>query len=509
MPAQSPTGNTLRYLLSTPEGEADPTFQAVIEQQTRHGLVVTAALGIVGALLFIGIHLATGSTPVWIYREGTAAAVSLADKTFIVGLCIGLLAVARTSLVRRWGRGLLATVMVVSGLAIALDDLAGGDFSFTVAWLVLVQLVAVVTVPFTPRQALGIAASMIVVYTVTLSFRPEGLSTDLYEHRFAYFLFATVIVVTLASYLYTARYGQHRALLQVEQLRDKLAVRTDELERSLRDLSTAQTELVRHEKLAALGQVTSGVAHEIQNPLNFVTNFAALNRDLVADLQATLSTLRNRPVEEALTLVGETLEDLSRNAASIDSHGQKAARIVSRMMEHARGAPGDLAPADVNEIVEEHLLRACHRLQERLGAAALDGPHAVRIERDYGEDVGHVRMDRREMGAVLLNLFDNAFRAALDRPAGSEANGHPPRVTVSTRRMGDAVEVRVADNGTGISDGVRERLFEPFFTTRSPGEGTGLGLSLAYDAVTHGHGGTLTVESEEGRGAAFVIRLPG
>lgn len=479
----------LRHVFGRPDGEEDPSFQTVLAWQIRRGMVATATLGLVGVVVFVGIHLLTGSRPVWIHAGIGDGEVSLADKTFVAAVCTLLLGAARAGGARRWGRALLGVVIVASGLAMALDDVARGDFSFTVGWLVLVQLVAVGTVPLTPRHALSISIALLGVYWFVIQLRPDAISSDLYVHRLAYFLFATVIVVTLSHYLYKARYGQHRALVEAEELRDVLADRSHQLEQSLSDLSTAQAQLVRQERLAALGQFTAGVAHEIQNPLNFVTNFAALNQDLVAELRQATGG--------GGVCAEDLLDDLSRNAASIQEHGQKASKIVARMLEHARWQRGEPVEVSVNAFVEEHVLEAEERLRRRLGGDRT----AVNVRRLYSDEVDQAHVDRRDMGAALLNLLDNAFRAAMEGTA-------VPVIVVRTARVDDAVEIRIADNGVGIPTPMRDRLFEPFFTTRPPGEGTGLGLSLAYDAVTHGHGGTLTVESEEGRGAVFVVRLP-
>ncbi len=462
---------------------------------------MTATLGVVGAAMFVGVHLLAGRSPVWVYGFGITSetAVSMADKTVILGFCLVLIVASRWQGVRTWGRLLLAAIIVASGLAIVLDDVAQNDFSFTTAWLVLVQLVAIGTVPYTPRQALGIAGALLGVYLWMLSVYPDAIAPDLIVHRLAYFLFAIVIVVTLSSYLYAARYGQHEALEQVRRLKDELAVRSEALEVSFRDLRQTQAALLSHERFAALGKVTAGVAHEIQNPLNFVVNFAGLNRGLVDDLRGALA---EPDALERRALADELLDELALNAEAVEGHGRRAARVVRRMLEHSRATTARVVSVDVNRFVEETLCAAVRHVHARLGAEAVEGPAAVRVERVYDADAGAVEVDVHEMSVALLNLLDNAFRAAL------EAGHARPRIAVATRAVEEGVEIEVSDNGAGIPGTVRERLFEPFVTTRPAGEGAGLGLSLAYDTVTNRHGGSLAVRSHEGEGASFLLQIP-
>jgi len=289
-----------------------------------------------------------------------------------------------------------------------------------------------------------------------------------------------------AEELEQARYEAERAKEQANQY-------AGSLEHSLEELRAAQDRLVQQEKLASLGQLTAGIAHEIKNPLNFVNNFAVLSRDLVEDLRQALITGEDNPEE--------LLADLEQNAAKIEEHGLRADAIIKSMMQHARGGRGQRQAADLNALVEEYIHLAFH------GKKAQTPGSSVEIERDLGEAVGLVETMPQEFGRVLLNLVDNAFDAVYER-AGKGHAAYRPLIKVSTRRIGDQVEIRVEDNGPGIPAAMHDRIFEPFFTTKPPGRGTGLGLSLSYDIVTQGHGGTLLFESEEGRGTTFIVRLP-
>ena len=276
---------------------------------------------------------------------------------------------------------------------------------------------------------------------------------------------------------------------------DALRARNQELERLVAertaDLRAAQAQLVHQEKMASLGALTAGIAHEIKNPLNFINNFAALTRELVGELEEETD-----PEEiEAL------LADLALNAAKIEEHGKRADGIVRAMMQHARGGSRERETVDLNALVAEYVDLAYH------GKRAQTPDFNAEIEEDLDAAVGKVEVVPQEIGRVLLNLIGNAFDAVYEQAA--RVNGqYVPTVTVSTRRVGEAVEIRVEDNGPGIAEDVRAKIFEPFFTTKPTGSGTGLGLSLSYDIVTQGHGGALTVEREAGQGVAFVVTLP-
>ncbi len=291
----------------------------------------------------------------------------------------------------------------------------------------------------------------------------------------------------------------------VREANAKLEAANERLEASLQDLQATQAQLVQSEKLASLGQLTAGIAHEIKNPLNFVNNFADLSVDLAADLRTDLEAAHDRPVSEIMPDIEPLLDDLRDNARRIHEHGQRADRIVRAMLLHSRGGAVERARVDVNRFADEYANLAYH------GARANDSDLAVALVRDLAPDAGEAEVVPQELGRVLINLLSNAFHAVnLRRHAG--AAGYEPTVTLHTRRFldpdGDAVEIALEDNGPGIPAEALEKIFEPFFTTKPSGEGTGLGLSLAHDIVTQVHGGTLTVESVVGVGTTFTVRIP-
>ena len=262
-----------------------------------------------------------------------------------------------------------------------------------------------------------------------------------------------------------------------------------------------QDQLVQKEKLASLGQLTAGIAHEIKNPLNFVNNFSQMSQELLDELLEELEANPDKPTRETLADVQDVLNDLRANTEKVAEHGKRADGIVRNMLAHSRTTPGDRRPVDLNRLAEEYVGLAYH------GMRAQHRGFNVDIDRDFDEELEPIPVVPEEIGRVILNLMDNAFDAVRTRELAKQ-DGYAPRVRVATHRTPDGATITIADNGTGIPDELRERIFEPFFTTKPSGEGTGLGLSLAYDIVTAGHGGKMEVESVNGEGTTFTIELP-
>ena len=270
----------------------------------------------------------------------------------------------------------------------------------------------------------------------------------------------------------------------------------------MHDLKAAQANLIQAEKMASLGQLTAGIAHEIKNPLNFVNNFASLSIGLLDELKAAARVrLRSaRPASARPSRRG--LEMLTGNLERIAEHGRRADNIVKSMLAHSRGGGGDRQSVDLNALVEESLNLAYH------GARAQDQKFNITLEREYDTDIAPVELVPQDMTRVFLNLFGNGFYAANKRQRAANDGTFRSGADSDTRDLGEAVEVRVRDNGIGIPDDIRDKLFQPFFTTKPTGEGTGLGLSISYEIVTKQHGGTIKVASEVGAFTEFVVNLP-
>src|SRR5271165_565886 len=275
----------------------------------------------------------------------------------------------------------------------------------------------------------------------------------------------------------------------------------DTAERALRELQTAQASLLHAQKMAALGQLTAGIAHEIKNPLNFVNNFADLSVELLGELKQTTAPAIESLEEDTRAEIAEIVAMLTGNLAKIAEHGQRADGIVKSMLAHSRGGSGDRQSVDINTLIEEALNLAYH------GARAQDQNFNITLEREFDRNIAPIELVPQDVTRVFLNLFGNGFYAA-DKRQREAANGFRPTLRVATRDLGEAVEIRVRDNGTGIPAEFRDKLFQPFFTTKPTGEGTGLGLSISYDIITQQHGGTLEVDSTFGEFTEFTIRLP-
>lgn len=268
------------------------------------------------------------------------------------------------------------------------------------------------------------------------------------------------------------------------------------LEETLEDLKATQTQLIQAEKMASLGELTAGIAHEIQNPLNFVNNFSEVSNELIDEMTEQLEKGNN---EDAKAIASEVKMSLEK----INFHGKRADGIVKSMLQHSRTSNNKKEPTDVNALADEYLRLAYH------GMRAKDKSFNAAMKTDFDENVGLVKIISQDIGRVILNLITNAFYAVMEKKKlRSAEDGYEPTLTLSTKKTGNKVEVKVKDNGTGIPQKALDKIFQPFFTTKPTGQGTGLGLSLSYDIITKGHGGELKVETKEGEYTEFSIILP-
>ncbi|MVM37058.1 GHKL domain-containing protein [Spirosoma sp. HMF3257] len=270
------------------------------------------------------------------------------------------------------------------------------------------------------------------------------------------------------------------------------------LQQTLAELKTTQAQLIQSEKMASLGELTAGIAHEIQNPLNFVNNFSEVSTELIDELKD--GPLDKLPDSDK-AYVDEILSDLTLNLQKITHHGSRASAIVKGMLEHSRTSTGERAPTDLNELCDEYLRLSYH------GLRAKDKTFNASLNTEFDPQAGTIYAVPQDLGRVLLNLLNNAFYAVAEKKK-QQPDHYQPTVKISTRRIENRVIIRIEDNGTGIPQAVRDKIFQPFFTTKPSGAGTGLGLSLSYDIITKGHNGSLQVQTQEGEGTAFIIELP-
>lgn len=283
---------------------------------------------------------------------------------------------------------------------------------------------------------------------------------------------------------------------ELDQKRKAIEETNAALQKSLEELKAAQQQLIQSEKMASLGELTAGIAHEIQNPLNFVNNFSEVSNELIDEMK---EELEKGDIKEAEAIAA----DVKQNLEKINHHGQRAADIVKGMLQHSRTSTGQKEPTDINALCDEYLRLAYH------GLRAKDKSFNAKFETDFDPSLPKINVVSQDIGRVILNLINNAFYTVSEKAKSlmPNAESYEPTVVVSTKNLGDKVEVKVKDNGNGISEKIKDKIFQPFFTTKPTGQGTGLGLSLSYDIVK-AHGGEVNVNTKEGEGAAFIIQLP-
>ena len=287
---------------------------------------------------------------------------------------------------------------------------------------------------------------------------------------------------------------------ELEQKRKAIEESHAALQKSLEELKAAQAQLVQSEKMASLGELTAGIAHEIQNPLNFVNNFSEVSKELLDEMKIELD---NGNMEEAKDIAGDVIQNLEK----IAHHGKRADGIVKGMLQHSRSGNGQKEPIDINGLADEYI-RLCYH-----GLRAKDKSFNTTIKTDFDATIEKVNIVPQDIGRVVLNILTNAFYAVTEKKkllANSQqlvADTYEPTVSVSTKKLPGGVEIKISDNGNGIPQSIIDKIFQPFFTTKPTGQGTGLGLSLAYDIITKAHGGELKVETTPGEGSQFIIQL--
>jgi signal transduction histidine kinase len=269
--------------------------------------------------------------------------------------------------------------------------------------------------------------------------------------------------------------------------------RTSELKQSLQELKGTQAQLIQSEKMASLGELTAGIAHEIQNPLNFVNNFSEVNKEMIDEATEEIGKGNYEEVKNILS-------DIKDNSEKINHHGKRADAIVKGMLQHSRQSSGQKEATDINALADEYLRLSYH------GLRAKDKNFNAEIKTNFDGSIGKINIIPQDIGRVLLNLFNNAFYA-VNEQKNQNSISYNPTVSVKTEKCDDKIYITVSDNGKGIPLKIIDKIFQPFFTTKPTGEGTGLGLSLSYDIVK-AHGGEIKVESKEGEGTEFIIQLP-
>ena len=304
------------------------------------------------------------------------------------------------------------------------------------------------------------------------------------------FIAGLAIMLLIAFFLYRNNLQKKKANILLQSQKEKI-------ESTLTELKSTQSQLIQSEKMASLGELTAGIAHEIQNPLNFVNNFSEVNKEMLEELKAERLKLKNERDEN---LQDDILNDVIANEEKINHHGKRADAIVKGMLQHSRSSTGIKEPTNINALADEYLRLAYH------GAKGKDNAFNVNMKTDFDATIGNINVIPQDIGRVLLNLYNNAFYATNEK-SKQNIEGYEPTVAVTTTKRDDKILISVKDNGNGIPKKIVDKIFQPFFTTKPTGQGTGLGLSLSYDIVK-AHGGEIKVESKEGEGSEFIIQLP-
>ena len=316
------------------------------------------------------------------------------------------------------------------------------------------------------------------------------ISPPWWKTWWAYMLLGLSIIGAVWGFIH---YRSKKLRRENRLLEEKVTRRTNQLNQSLKELKSTQAQLIQSEKMASLGELTAGIAHEIQNPLNFVNNFSEINKELLVEMKVEMD---NGHIDEAKKMAGNIIE----NEEKIIHHGKRADGIVKGMLQHSRASTGQKEPTDINALADEYLRLSYH------GLRAKDKSFNTILETDFDPTIGRINIIPQDIGRVFLNLYNNAFYTISEKKK-LEPNGYEPKVSVSTKKVGDKILIRIKDNGMGIPEKVIEKIFQPFFTTKPTGQGTGLGLSLSYDIIKV-HKGELKVDGNEGEGAEFKILIP-
>jgi len=316
-------------------------------------------------------------------------------------------------------------------------------------------------------------------------------------------LFVLGLFLLLAIFLFQKNKQKEKINALLQQQKDEIAHKNSSLEQTLAQLKTTQTQLIQSEKMASLGELTAGIAHEIQNPLNFVNNFSEINKELLEELKGERGKAngeRNEQLEDQL------VNSINENEEKIYQHGKRAEAIVKSMLQHSQLSSGQKEPTDLNALVDEYLRLSYHAFQA--GLKEKDTGFNATIKTNYDQTIDSIQIIPQNVGRVLLNIFNNAFQSVTEKMKTVQLGlEYEPTLSVSTKKLDGKVEIAIKDNGVGIPHRILDKVFQPFFTTKPPGQGTGLGLSLSYDMVK-AHGGELNVNTREGEYAEFIIMLP-
>lgn len=481
--------------------ETDPGFRKEILKLSRQGLLVAGILGMVAILVYVTAKMLLVNADIsWSYKGvDFETTVVLWDKLIILILSISAILLAQTEQGQQWGRLLMAIMIIVFCVSSMIDDVIIGQ-GYTTMFLVLFISIAVGTMPYRTWQTLIFGLVLVGVISLCVAYLPVVIGVPhlrMPKTVYVFLAIITIIYTGISGLLYSSRYEQYIARKRAEELKKELEVTHASLQDSYEKLSNAQDQLIQAQKIAAMGRVTAGIAHEIKNPLNFVKNFSELIEEQAAELWSELEPLTSSMPAEKSAIVSELAANLQQNAGRVSKHGKRADEILAQMLDHTSTRNRYTRQTDISRLTEKYVHLS--RLNMQADTPELN----VEIDQRYENNL-KTEVSPEEMGQVVMNLVGNALDA-LQVKAASRSGVYRPKLEISTCRVDKNVEIRIKDNGPGIPANVRKNIFEPFFTTSRK---TGLGLSLVHEIITRRHKGDLRFESEEGEGTTFIVSLP-
>ncbi len=481
--------------------EKDPGFKKEILKLSRQGLLVAGILGMIAILVYVTAKMLLVNASIsWSYQGvDFNTTVVLWDKLVILILSISAMVLAQTERGQRWGRLLMAVMIFVFCVSSMIDDVIIGQ-GYTTMFLVLFISIAVGTMPYRSWQTLIFGLALIGVISLCVSYLPVIVGVPYLRMPKTVYVFLAIITIIytgISGLLYSSRYEQYSARKREEELKKELEVTHASLQESYEKLSNAQDQLIHAQKIAAMGRVTAGIAHEIKNPLNFVNNFSELIQEQASELWSELEPLTGLMPADKNELITELVANLQQNAEKVSKHGKRADEILAQMLDHSSTRNRYTRQTDISRLTEKYVHLS--RLNLQTDIPGLN----VEIDQQYENNL-RLEVSPEEMGQVVMNLMGNAFDA-LQVKASSRNGVYRPRLEVSTYRADKKIEIKIKDNGPGIPADVRKDIFEPFFTTSRK---TGLGLSLVHEIITRRHNGDLRLESQEGEGTTFIVSLP-
>lgn len=491
-----------RFVLSS-RYEDDLDFRTIMGHHVNRGVGLIGGLGLAVLVIYVISQVfILGKSPVWRYGLApTVEATVLWDKVVIALILASALALrlSRKTSDPLSGRMVASAGAVIVTVAIVLDDVAAGNVSFSPAYVTIVLLTTTTAVSFKPISSLLLSAGVVIVWYVCVEQIPSliGLEAQTAPAAHAVYLILIVVLATgEAAVMYENRFAQFKALRQEQQMVAQLAETNRILNETMHALTDAQDRMIHSEKMASLGRFATGIAHELRNPLNFTLNFSKLSSELADELM------------EGSTDSGDGLDrlvDLKSNLGFVLKHAQRAENIVGELVAQSDRTPAIPKVTDLNDLIRAQVAAVVGQYGDTSDGASIE------ITESYDSTVGSIELLRASFAHAVRNILNNAFQAVTEgreptAEEGSVVNGGV--IAISTKRTQNYAEVCVRDNGPGIDEDATEHVFEPFFTTRAAGSGTGLGLTIAYEVITDGHGGRIQLDSRKGEGTTVRIEIP-